>query len=114
MSDKMARVFLAKLIFAGLIVAGFAGPAHAHAEVSAACWQHLAGVDTANTPAADRRYHLERGEPSPCTEFDAAEGSSYNGERRRDEPKQSNQEQRKHRDQPGYHCKWTWRGYKCG
>lgn len=47
----------------------------AKAEVSAECWAHLAGVKESNTPAADRRYHLERGEFSPCTEQDASQGN---------------------------------------
>ncbi|AMS00982.1 site-specific recombination directionality factor RDF [Mycobacterium phage Loser] len=63
------------------------GPAPAHAEVSAACWQHLAGKKTAVTPAADRRYHLERGEPSPCTEVDANEGSRPAATPTEDKPK---------------------------
>ncbi|AXH46820.1 hypothetical protein SEA_ACOLYTE_77 [Mycobacterium phage Acolyte] len=47
-----------------------AGPAHA--EVSARCYAHLA-EHPGTTPAADRRFHLEHGEFSPCTEQDANE-----------------------------------------
>ncbi|ASR86534.1 hypothetical protein SEA_CHANGELING_82 [Mycobacterium phage Changeling] len=78
------------------------GPAPAHAEVSAACWQHLAGKKTAVTPAADRRYHLERGEPSPCTEYDANEGSRP-APAAKSEPKPAKPDEGKSR-----YCKKRW------
>lgn len=78
----MGKLFVVKVLFAGALVAGVAGPAHAHADVSAECWAHLGGVQTAKTPGADRRYHLERGEPSPCTEQDA-QPQSHENERER-------------------------------
>lgn len=70
------------------------GPAPAHAEVSAQCWAHLAGIpaDQKTTPAGDRRYHLEHGEFSPCTEQDANEGSapaSRGGDEHRDDDNKS-------------------------
>ncbi|QTF81506.1 hypothetical protein SEA_TARSUSIV_82 [Mycobacterium phage TarsusIV] len=51
------------------------GPAPAHAEVSAQCIAHLAEIPASQktTAAGDRRYHLEHGEFSPCTEQDASE-----------------------------------------
>ncbi|ACE80003.1 hypothetical protein Pukovnik_77 [Mycobacterium phage Pukovnik] len=68
-----ARYILAALV--GAIVLGNTPAiiAEARADVSAECWAHLAGVQTAKTPAADRRYHLEHGEFSPCTAQDANE-----------------------------------------
>ncbi|AHJ86441.1 putative RDF protein [Mycobacterium phage 40AC] len=69
------RTLLSSALLALLATASIqVGPAPAHA-VTPECWAHLAGVDKANTPAADRRYHLERGQHSPCTEQDANEGS---------------------------------------
>ncbi|AOT25004.1 hypothetical protein PBI_KALPINE_85 [Mycobacterium phage Kalpine] len=72
----------ARYILAGLAAAVVVGNApaiiaEAHAEVSAQCWAHLAEIpaDQKTTPAGDRRYHLEHGEFSPCTEQDANEGS---------------------------------------
>lgn len=68
----MRALMIAALAAAGL---AFAPAPTAHA-VSAACWAHLSKVDTAQTPAADRRFHLERGEFSPCSEADAGESSA--------------------------------------
>jgi hypothetical protein len=103
------------IVAVALVGAGVLAPAPARAEVSAACWAHLAGVETANTPAADRRYHLERGEPSPCTEYDANDNygpyQQRQEQKRRDDPPR---EERKHYDSPGYGCKLTFTGYHCG
>ncbi|QJD50289.1 hypothetical protein SEA_IWOKEUPLIKEDIS_86 [Mycobacterium phage Iwokeuplikedis] len=66
----LALVLLAMLAVGVLLV----GPSPAEA-ATPECWAHLA-ERPGTTPAADRRYHLERGEPSPCTEADAAESSS--------------------------------------
>ncbi|AER49915.1 hypothetical protein LHTSCC_77 [Mycobacterium phage LHTSCC] len=96
-----ARYILAGLC--GAIVLGNAPAiiAEARADVSAECWAHLGGVQTANTPAADRRFHLERGEFSPCTEQDAKEGlpkaSSDNGKAKDDD-----------RDKKSRHCRKHW------
>lgn len=81
------RALLVAAITAGIVTVTNA-PA-AHAEVSAACWAHLAGKSTHVTPAADRRYHLERGEESPCSEADAgwSTASSDSGHRHDDEGK---------------------------
>lgn len=82
----MPRAFLLAVVVGASVVLAPAFPAHA--QVSAECWAHLAGVKKSNTPAADRRFHLARGEFSPCTEQDAADsggssnGSSSNGDRR--------------------------------
>lgn len=67
-------VGLAMLAIAALQI----GPAPAHAEVSAQCWAHLAEIPASQktTAAGDRRYHLEHGEFSPCTEQDANEGEA--------------------------------------
>ncbi|AIW02976.1 site-specific recombination directionality factor RDF [Mycobacterium phage Malec] len=74
------------------------GPAPAHAEVSAECWAHLAEIpaDQKTTPAGDRRYHLEHGEFSPCTEADASQegavstrGDAASSDQRHDDDKKS-------------------------
>ncbi|AEK08524.1 hypothetical protein SEA_KIPPER29_83 [Mycobacterium phage Kipper29] len=92
---------------AGHILAGLVGavvmslmPAvitQAHAEVSARCWAHLADVPAGQltTPAGDRRYHLEHGEFSPCTEQDASDGS---GKKNDDD----------HRDKKSRYCRKHW------
>ncbi|ASZ75512.1 site-specific recombination directionality factor RDF [Mycobacterium phage Kimona] len=66
-------------IYALLVAAAFTGLAlftsgPAEAAPSSACLAHLADKQTHTTPAADRRYHLQRGEPSPCSEQDAQGG----------------------------------------
>ncbi|QGJ90979.1 hypothetical protein SEA_BIANCATRI92_81 [Mycobacterium phage BiancaTri92] len=72
------RTILASVLLALVSIGTIqVGPAPAHAEVSAECWAHLAKVDKQNTPAADRRYHLAHGEPSPCTEADANDEGSH-------------------------------------
>jgi hypothetical protein len=90
----MPRAFLLAVVVGASVMLAPAFPAHA--QVSAECWAHLAGVKKSNTPAADRRYHLERGEFSPCTEQDAADnsggssnGSSSNSDRRHDDSNSS-------------------------
>lgn len=79
----------------------------AHAEVSMECWRHLA-AHPGTTAGADRRFHLERGEPSVCTEQEAnaIDGTSSSSRKRDDE--------RPHFDRPGRGCKWTLDGRKCG
>lgn len=47
-----------------------AAPSEAHAELSAGCAAHLASRP-GETAAGDRRFHLARGEESPCTAADA-------------------------------------------
>ncbi|UVK63371.1 hypothetical protein SEA_SHYGU2_74 [Mycobacterium phage Shygu2] len=94
-----ARYILAGLC--GAIVLGNAPAiiAEARADVTAECWAHLGGVSTANTPAADRRFHLERGEFSPCTEADANESL----------PKASSDSKPKEdRDKKSRHCRKHW------
>ncbi|QJD51966.1 hypothetical protein PBI_VA6_83 [Mycobacterium phage VA6] len=69
------RTLLGSLLLALLAMASIqVGPAPAHAEVSVQCMTHLA-EHPGETPGGDRRYHLEHGEFSPCTEADANEGS---------------------------------------
>jgi hypothetical protein len=100
------------VVMAALGIAIGNAPA-AHADVSAECWAHIAD-HPGTTPAGDRRYHLEH--PSagftPCTEYDAGsnDGNVTSGEHSR----RSDDGGRKRYDKPGWHCKWTWRGYKCG
>ncbi|AOQ28001.1 site-specific recombination directionality factor RDF [Mycobacterium phage Mundrea] len=86
----MIKLLIGMALLAGLIL--LAQPATATADVSAECWRHLSSVDTAKTPAADRRFHLERGEFSPCTEQDANDGllpkaSSDDGKKKDDDKK---------------------------
>ncbi|APL99667.1 site-specific recombination directionality factor RDF [Mycobacterium phage Camperdownii] len=92
------RGFAVAAIAAALV--GITPTATATADVSAECWQHLSSVDTAKTPAADRRFHLERGEFSPCTEQDAKDGlpkaSSDSGKPKED------------RDKKSRHCRKHW------
>lgn len=100
----------------GLVLAGVLAPV-ARAEVSAECWAHLASVETANTPAADRRYHLERGEASPCTEYDASDNQGPWQKRQQEQRQESAPREDKPRpryDSPGYGCKVTFTGIHCG
>lgn len=53
--------------------AAVALPAPAHAEVSAICLAHLAGLESTTSAGEDVRYHTMRGQFSPCTEHEAAE-----------------------------------------
>ncbi|QBP31459.1 site-specific recombination directionality factor RDF [Mycobacterium phage Miramae] len=96
----MIRLLIGMALLAGLIL--LAQPAAATADVSAECWRHLSVVDTARTPAADRRFHLERGEFSPCTEHDANDGllpkASSDGGKDKD----------KDRDKKSRHCRKHW------
>ena len=74
------RIWAAALFVIGLTIFAMAvviaySP-EAKADVSAACYAHLAKSSSHQTPAADRRFHLERGEESPCTEFDAGQVST--------------------------------------
>lgn len=50
--------------------AAVAAPGVAHAEISEMCLEHLA-ERPGTTPAEDRRFHMSRGEFSPCTPADA-------------------------------------------
>lgn len=79
----------------------------AYAEVSAECWEHLAGVKESNTPAADRRYHLERGEHSPCTEQDASQGNRNNSGRRVDSTQGSDYND-KGNERKSKYCRKRW------
>lgn len=60
--------FIGAVAAAGALL--MASPGEAHAEVSAGCVAHLASRP-GETPAGDRRFHLARGEESPCSEADA-------------------------------------------
>lgn len=72
------------LVVAAVAVASLlAAPAPAGAEVSSGCAAHLA-AHPGESAAGDRRFHLARGEESPCSEADAGysrEVSSRDGER---------------------------------
>lgn len=68
----MKFVIVAAIAASAAIVAP---AAPAHAEVSAACWAHLAELPPGETPAGDVRYHRLRGEHSPCTEQEADEAT---------------------------------------
>ena len=59
------------LAFGGALTVAYAP--QANAEVSAGCWAHLAEIPPGETPAGDRRYHLAKGEPSPCSEQETSE-----------------------------------------
>lgn len=65
-------------LFIGSVAAlgalALASPTEAAAEVSASCAAHLASRP-GETPAGDRRFHLARGEKSPCTAADAGSGA---------------------------------------
>ncbi|AEJ95055.1 membrane protein [Mycobacterium Phage Rifter] len=76
----------------------------AHAEVSARCLAHLAKVDQSNTPGADRRYHLERGEFSPCSSSDADEGREAVGTR----GPAASPDNDNHRDKKSRYCRKHW------
>ncbi|AGT13346.1 hypothetical protein SEA_LITTLEGUY_75 [Mycobacterium phage LittleGuy] len=95
-----ARYILAGLC--GAIVLGNTPAiiAEARADVTAECYAHLSDKQSHTTPAADRRFHLERGEPSPCTEQDAKDGlpkaSSDSGKPKED------------RDKKSRHCRKHW------
>lgn len=83
----MIRAVAAALAVA---VVPLAVPATAHSEVSARCWAHLAEIPAGQktTAAGDVRYHLARGEFSPCSEQEAREvdgARSSEGERRNDD-----------------------------
>ena len=102
------------LVFGGIMMLP---SAPAEADVSAECWAHLAGVQTAKTPAADRRFHLARGEYSPCTEYDAQEGtkqgSQSNSEQRNQDSGSSyrpkdNSAQDGSKDRKSRHCRKHW------
>ncbi|BBC53870.1 hypotheical protein [Mycobacterium phage PP] len=90
-SETRHRATVKAWIIAALIAGAFVGlglytSAPAEAAPSAACIAHLADKKTHTTPAADRRYHLQRGQHSPCTEEDAGESAS---ERRDDDDRKS-------------------------
>ncbi|QDP44662.1 hypothetical protein SEA_NOTHINGSPECIAL_78 [Mycobacterium phage NothingSpecial] len=63
-------------VFGMALAVAYSPPAHA--EVSARCYAHLA-EHPGTTAGADRRYHLEHGEFSPCTEQDANESKDREG-----------------------------------
>lgn len=69
---RIIAALIAPALLAIGVLVGTAPPANA--DVSAECWAHLSDKQSHTTPAADRRFHLERGEPSPCTEADARDG----------------------------------------
>jgi hypothetical protein len=68
--EKIGLLFVFALI-------GAAGAPEAEAQVSAACWAHLA-ENPGTSAAADVRYHLARGEHSPCTQQEAGEADHTN------------------------------------
>ncbi|AGK87553.1 site-specific recombination directionality factor RDF [Mycobacterium phage HINdeR] len=68
----------------GLVTSG-----QAQAAPSAECVAHLAGKQTAITPSADRRYHLERGEASPCNAEDAGESATRDDRVEQDDEQKS-------------------------
>lgn len=76
------RIWAAFLFVVGLVIFALAvitayAP-EASADVSTRCWAHLA-EHPGTTAAADRRYHLERGEASACSEKEAAEADHLQG-----------------------------------
>lgn len=78
-----------KVLVAAVLVVGavqLAPAPVAHAEVSAACWAHLAELPAGSktTAAGDVRYHRMRGEFSPCSEQEAAEVDGSSDRRDRD------------------------------
>lgn len=68
------------LLILAIVAAMLALSPDADAEVSAGCYAHLAALpaDQKTTAAGDRRYHLSKGEESPCTEFEANEYDQAN------------------------------------
>ncbi|BBX09471.1 DUF7199 family protein [Mycolicibacterium aichiense] len=90
---------LGLMIFAAAVAIAYSG--EAHADVSARCYAHLAEIPASQktTAAGDRRYHLEHGEFSPCTEQDANDGreaavsrgpaASHDDDKRKDDDKKS-------------------------
>lgn len=72
----MKRVVAVLLVAIGYVT--LAKAPVAHAEVSAWCVQHLA-ERPGTTPGEDRRFHLARGEFSPCTESDSGFVSDRGG-----------------------------------
>lgn len=89
------RALVAAVVAAAAVLLAPAAPAHA--EVSAACWAHLAELPPGETPAGDVRYHRMRGEFSPCTEQEAAEADSARSDRDNDR-----------RDEKSRYCKKRW------
>ena len=72
----------------------------AQAEVSAACWAHLAGLrDKTTTAAADVRYHRMRGEASACNEQEAREA---------DGARSAKSDERKHDEGKSRYCRKHW------
>ena len=96
-------------IFATAVIIAYAP--EANAEVSVRCWTHLA-EHPGTTAAADRRYHLERAEASDCSEKEAAEADHLQGTKGRSDDTSAHDDYK--RDKPGYGCKWTLSGRKCG
>ena len=80
----IAKLWAHLILTLGLVIFAFAMvialASEAKADVTARCAIHLAG-QPGTTAAADRRYHLEHGEESPCTEADARgrEGEAMRG-----------------------------------
>lgn len=80
MSHKVTALVAAAAALAAMLLAA----PESHAEVSAGCAAHLASKP-GETAASDRRYHLERGEESPCSGRDAyGWGESRSGDDDRD------------------------------
>jgi len=90
------KILLAAVVAVGAVVLAPAAPAHA--DVSAACWAHLAEIPPGETPAGDVRYHRLRGEFSPCTEQEAAEATRSS----------SNKDNDNYRDEKSRYCKKRW------
>lgn len=102
----------ARYILAGLCAAVVVGNspaiiAEAHAGTSARCKAHIAEHGT--TPGADRRYHLEHHEFSPCTEQDAGE-SKHRDEHRDKEIHQPHVggDDHKDHDKKSRYCRKHW------
>ena len=74
---ELMRSIVAVMAAAIAVVGVMLAPA-ATAEVSSACWSHLAAMPAGEivTPAEDVRYHLSRGEESPCADSDQGVGRS--------------------------------------
>lgn len=98
----------------------------ADAEVSALCRVHLERVEAATgkhvSAAEDRRHWLERGQKAIyCSEDDARQDPEPKREEpKREEPKRDDrgdersEDNRRRTDEPGYHCKITVTGLRCG
>lgn len=102
----MKRLMLATLfvVASALMILALSKTPAAHAEVSVQCVAHLA-ERPGTTASADRRYHLEQGEFSPCSEQDA--GENREGEVSRG-ASSSPEDNGNDRDKKSRHCRKHW------